>query len=232
MQSHLVFFDLETSGLDPDKHAIIQIGAISVRLPEFEVVDQFEAKVQFSTATADKEALAVNSYDADVWAREAKNPYTVANEFREWVKKYPFDMATSKAGKNYNRIMLAGHNVNGFDIDFLVKWYKRLKKAYKPKFQGDYFSDYFPNFWRGVDTLDMAVQNMVFNGIAYPNHKLETLCQLHDIALSTTHDALDDIYNTVALCQCLRGNVALSEVDGANSAIEILNNYGGGDNAN
>ena len=50
---NLVFLDTETTGLDPEKHEIIEIGGVIVRQifensnqPAFEVLEEFEYKVE------------------------------------------------------------------------------------------------------------------------------------------------------------------------------------------
>ncbi|NCC46919.1 MAG: hypothetical protein EOM16_07785, partial [Bacteroidia bacterium] len=53
----VIFFDLETSGLEPDQHSIIQIAAIDAVSG-----DEFTRKVKFRKKLASPEALAVNHY--------------------------------------------------------------------------------------------------------------------------------------------------------------------------
>jgi oligoribonuclease (3'-5' exoribonuclease) len=66
----IVFFDLETGGLDPRRHPIIQIGAVAVDA-DLVAIESFEIKVQFSRKKANRDSLRKNHYQPGVWAREA-----------------------------------------------------------------------------------------------------------------------------------------------------------------
>ena len=64
----LIFVDLETTGLDPRKHEIIQIGVLVVSQPDFEIVRKWEVKVKPEhIETASREALELNNYDSEKW---------------------------------------------------------------------------------------------------------------------------------------------------------------------
>ncbi|MGB1250611.1 MAG: exonuclease domain-containing protein [Candidatus Promineifilaceae bacterium] len=76
----IVFFDLETGGLDGTRHPIVQIGAIAVDA-QFNELERYEALVKFKLTGADPEALQMNSYDPDRWAAEGQDPRIVARDF-------------------------------------------------------------------------------------------------------------------------------------------------------
>lgn len=71
----MAFIDLETTGFDPEKHEIIEIGGIIAkpvpvpgRGPKLETVDEFEFKIKPEhLETADPEALRINSYNDTDW---------------------------------------------------------------------------------------------------------------------------------------------------------------------
>jgi DNA polymerase III epsilon subunit-like protein len=76
MKRHnLAFIDLETTGLSPDRHEIIEIGGLIVkqipqagRGPKLEVIDEFEFKVKPEhIETAESEALRINGYNEADW---------------------------------------------------------------------------------------------------------------------------------------------------------------------
>ena len=76
MKKHnLAFIDLETTGLDPERQEIIEIGGLIVKQiprpgkgPSVEVVDEFEFKVKPQhLETAEPEALRVNGYNDADW---------------------------------------------------------------------------------------------------------------------------------------------------------------------
>lgn len=83
-----IYVDLETTGVDPEKHEIIEIGAVVFRdgkeIAEFgELVNPGEAAL----ASADPRALDTNKIDlAEV--RRARPPAVVAAAFRKFLEAY------------------------------------------------------------------------------------------------------------------------------------------------
>jgi DNA polymerase III epsilon subunit family exonuclease len=64
----IFFYDLETTGLNPGIHEIIEIGAVLVSQPDFQVIKTYEAKViPEHIETASPEALKINHYDPENW---------------------------------------------------------------------------------------------------------------------------------------------------------------------
>lgn len=60
----IIIVDLETTGLSPEKHEIIEIGAVNVTTGE-----TFECKVHpLHISTADSKALEINGYKHEDWA--------------------------------------------------------------------------------------------------------------------------------------------------------------------
>lgn len=200
----IIFFDLETSGLDPEKHAIIQLAAVAVDESGV-VVDQFEVKVKFRRDNADPEALNMNSFDADVWLKEAINPKAAAKQFDAFCKKYATVAKKAKSGNLYYVAQLAGHNAATFDKPFLDNWYKRL-------------DIWLSANWFVIDTLHMALERQVFFNEQYPSLKLADLCEYHGISRGQTHDAVDDTIMTAALCFAILGKVALDQPQNTDEA--------------
>jgi DNA polymerase-3 subunit epsilon len=67
----LAFIDLETTGMNPYKHEIIEVGCLIAKqndAGEWVVTDEFEFKVKPEhIETADPEALRINHYDEADW---------------------------------------------------------------------------------------------------------------------------------------------------------------------
>lgn len=77
----LFILDCETTGLDPSKHEIIEIGAVNVATGE-----TFEVKVHpVRIKDADPKALLVNGYDKAQWRDEAFLPFHALTMLTEFV---------------------------------------------------------------------------------------------------------------------------------------------------
>ncbi|TSC87797.1 MAG: exonuclease RNase T and DNA polymerase III [Microgenomates group bacterium Gr01-1014_16] len=65
----ILFIDLEMSGLDISRHEILEIAALLVSQPNFEVTNSYYAKIRPEHInTADPKALKKNSYDLKTWS--------------------------------------------------------------------------------------------------------------------------------------------------------------------
>lgn len=101
----LVFLDTETTGLDPNRHEIIEIATI-----QWDGVNhRCWQRLIYPThiGTADPIALKINKYNPDKWAN--------APEFGE----IAHDLA-----KQLNGAIVVGHNV-AFDMQFINKHFKK-----------------------------------------------------------------------------------------------------------
>lgn len=189
MAQRIVFFDLETGGLDA-KHPDIQIAAVATEgLVE---IDVFEAKIQFDERAADPVALKINSYDPKLWKKDARPERDVVAAFGSFLKKHATLERTAKAnGRPYQVARLAGHNVLTFDTPRLSALFKR-HGAFLP-------ADTF----RPLDTLQLAYWSAVKLGLEPSNFKLATLCETFAISAAGAHDALADVRMCVALTRAL-----------------------------
>lgn len=187
----IVFFDLETGGLNGKEHPITQVAAVVVdrNLREIEC---YERKVKFLEENCDPVALEKNHYDPEVWARDAISPKIVVKEFTAILRKHADLNNVSAKGRPYVSCQMAGHNAAVFDRQFLNDWYKRL-------------GEYCPGDWRVLDTLQLAQWWYFATGNPRPeNFRLETLCSEFGIELEgDAHDALVDVRATVELARVL-----------------------------
>lgn len=124
----ILYFDLETTGLIPQIHSIIQIaGIIEI---DGEEVERFDIKMKpHPKLKIDQQALISNNTTEEIINA---NPYTQEEGFREFkrildkhIEKY------NKADKMYT----GGYNTAGFDLPFLSRWFE----IHRDKYFGSYF---------------------------------------------------------------------------------------------
>lgn len=186
-----VFFDIETAGLDPAKHPIIQLAAIAVD-EQLAEIDRFQAKIDFDMSLADGEALAHNCYDAAVWDKEACAEVDVLGDFSYFLRGFADVPMRSKAGRTFSVAQLIGHNAATFDTPFLQNAFARHKL-------------FLPASFRVMDTLQRAIWHFHEHRDSPPpaDFKLGTLCAHFGIELTEAHDALADVRATVELYRAL-----------------------------
>lgn len=192
----LVFFDLETSGLDRHRHQIIQIAAIAYEWPVAgdELRQQggaFNALLEFDLDIADPEALELNSYDPDRWAAEAHPQHDALALFCRWLRPHCcVERVSQRTGRPYTVARLAGHNAAGFDLPFLIT-HCQHHNIFLP-------ADFIP-----LDTLQLAAWHYSTHP-APENLKLPTLYHhLTGEHLVDAHDALADVRANALVAQHL-----------------------------
>lgn len=176
--STTVYIDLETAGLDVERSPIIQVAAIAVR--DGEIIAEFERKLQFDMAAADRQALEINSYNAKTWAVRAIAQDAGRSELTAFLKCHAaVDMVSQRTGSPYSVAQLAGHNASRFDGPVLQSWYRRA-------------SEFFPASFMVLDTLQLAMWFCRVTGEKPDNMKLATLAQYFGFHCDGVHDALAD----------------------------------------
>ncbi len=106
---HLVFIDLETTGLDVTKHEIIEIGCMIVNGENFEVIEEYSAKVKpVNIEAGDESALKLTGYSDDKWSDSIDLKIAINKVFQ-----------MTKGG------MVAGWNV-AFDWAFIEAAFRKL----------------------------------------------------------------------------------------------------------
>ena len=104
----LAFTDIETTGLNRQKHEIIEIGLLIAKQPELKIIDTWEAKIKpLNLRAADPAALKLTGYNSKDWEL-ALQPKAALEAF-------------SRKTKN---CILVGHNV-AFDRPFLEDNFRR-----------------------------------------------------------------------------------------------------------
>lgn len=119
MIDKLFFVDVETTGLDPSLHEIIEIGAITVDPLTLNPINMYETKVAPTNMdVADERALVLNKFS-----------------YLEWLHSKPFtELASQFVNMTTANTIVCGHNI-GFDIAFIDSMFQRftpeLRFAYK-----------------------------------------------------------------------------------------------------
>lgn len=173
MKKHnLAFIDLETTGLDPEKHEILEIGCLIARQKErsgkgplVEKIEEFEIKVKPEHInTADPEALRICGYI------EA-----------EWIFAVNLTQAIKKLVEKTKGAIMVGHNV-AFDWVFLEKAFKKTGIDSQMHYHK-------------IDTITLSFAKLYDNPDAQ-KFSLRALCELLDVKNEKAHTALSDIKAT------------------------------------
>lgn len=191
MDQRHVFFDLETGGPDPKRHPIIQIAAIAVD-QDLEVIEAFEAKIRFDQQRANAHSLRKNHYHPGLWAREAKDGKTVAQDFSAFLRRHASADLLSAQGKSYRVAQLVAHNA-AFDGPFLAAWFEKLDV-------------YLPARRLVLCTMQLAMWQFATHQLTPPaNYQLATLCDHFGVSFhaATAHEALGDVTATVRLFRAI-----------------------------
>lgn len=180
---HYVVFDIETTGLDKEKQAIIEIAACSF---DHDLVDgpEYESKVMsiYGNREIQPKALEANGISREQIA-SGRDPKLVAEEFFNYLKSLK---------KGSNKVILVGQNSDKFDIPYL-----------------DNFFEFFGKNLSDVASTDFTIDTLWWGRIKHkelPNFKLGTLCEENGVILTNAHRAMADTRATKELVKIfLRG---------------------------
>lgn len=186
MEPKLIFFDLETAGLDPKRHAIIQVAAVAVD-SSLHPLEAFEAKVRFDEKRANKNSLRKNHFHRGIWAQDAQDEKDVAHSFAGFLRRHATVPMISSGGQEYFLSQLVAHNA-AFDGPFLQAWYERLNV-------------FLPARRQVLCTMQRAIWYFAENPSEAPpkDFKLATLCQHFGVPFhaAAAHEALADVSATI-----------------------------------
>ena len=189
----IVFFDTETGGLELH-HPTIQIAAAAVDMRDGKDLGAFECKIKFNPAECSERALEINSYDPDVWEREAIGPAQAVHDFFDFLRRHADMDMVSKRGRPYQVARLGGHNIANFDIPRIRNL---AAEAFMPAC-----------WWYPLDTLHLALWHYVASDDPPPNYRLTTLAEKLGIATDNAHDALADVRLSAAVALKLNPGTA------------------------
>lgn len=197
MSGKVVFFDLETGGLDSQRHPIIELAAVACDDQGFEPIEEFHQRVAFDPRRADPEALRINNYDAELW-RDAIPERDLVATFSRFLRSHATLQMISKAGRPYQVARLGGHNAASFDFAFLRSVFERNNA-------------FLPAAFMVLDTLQLALWTFYRQGDAAgpENLKLETLVRHFQVERAgEAHSALSDVHATIAVVRRLLARAA------------------------
>lgn len=180
-----LWFDVETTGLDPKKNDIIQL-ACMVEI-DGDIKADFESKIKpFDPLNVEPKALQVNGLKMDDIMKYPE-PFEVLKKFTSFLTEYidPFD--------KQDKFAPCGFNVQ-FDIDFLSNFFRKCGS----NFYGSFFN------YKSVDPLRILHVMDYEDKINLSNYKLSTCCSHFGIKIDA-HEALSDIRATKILYNTLRG---------------------------
>lgn len=169
----LIFVDLETSGFDPEQYEIIQVSAVDCFTGK-----KFNQYVKFDVKTASRSALETNHYweNEKLWEEKGLTQKEAFHKFQDWLSERMYQVRKRKDGTSFNTCTVAGHNLSGFDINFIREW----ENMCFGKLDIDYAC---------YDTLYLA--RWVLPDLE--SHRLESLCEYYGIETKGLHNSMKDV---------------------------------------
>jgi DNA polymerase-3 subunit epsilon len=178
MDMKLCFIDCETGGVDPCKHALLQVSGI-IRIEDMH--DEFTLRIKpFREDVVEKEALEVNHLNPE----EGLGPREAHIELLKILSKY-----VDKYNKQDKFFFLA-YNAP-FDSQFLREFFRKCSDKY-----------YGSWFWTpAIDVMTLAGNKLMEKRPFLPNFKLATIAKALGIEfdLEKAHNASYDISKTAEI---------------------------------
>jgi DNA polymerase III subunit epsilon len=170
-----LFCDVETTGIDSNKHGIIQIaGLIDI---DGEIVEEFDIRLKpFKGQMISKESMNINGVSIED-LNKFLEPTEGYSKFVEILSKY-----VSKFDKN-DKYFFIGYN-SSFDDNFLRALFKNCGD--------DYYGSYI--WWPTIDVSVFAMEFLKEQRHLFPNFKLGTIAKTLSIPIDETrlHEAKYD----------------------------------------
>lgn len=189
MNEKLLFVDVETGGLDPEKHSLLTV-SFSV-YENGKVLGSRDFLIKSDVYNVTPEALKVNGINLIELDRLAEPQHIVVGEIINFIKNNIGDAKLA---------VVAGHGVD-FDIRFLDKLFKDNNKNL-----GDFISH------RKIDTSSM-LNFLKFSGkLDIGSSSLENAIKYFGIDVSGRHESKADVAATIKLFEKLNDIINIKDV--------------------
>jgi len=177
-------FDTETSGLDPVKHRILQLGAIIVD-DNFNEISKGHMKLSLTDQEwldADPGALKINGATKETWIPSHSSNEVSLQNFYDWIYKY--------MGDQVKHFSLLGYNIYNFDIPFL----KELIQRYNKPWIFGFFH---------LDIMHLVRLWVLVTKSQLDSLKLKVACEHFGIPITNHHESLADVEATIKLTKAI-----------------------------
>lgn len=181
------FIDCETTGVDPQKHGLLQVSGIircstaSATAMPISHEERFTIRIQpFATDVIEKEALEANKLDPKEGLLPAEAHIELLKILSRHVDKY----------NKKDKFFFVGYNAH-FDADFL--------RAFFTKCKDKYFGSWFWN--PPLDVMSLALMRLLTMRPSMENFKLATVAKAMGVEfdLEKAHGAEYDIQKTAEI---------------------------------
>lgn len=185
-ENKFFYFDIETSGFDGNKDFVDEISFIRPSTGKAEKISMFIGDVSFPQNVADLRNLTKEDVN-DIKFNTSGSRVSV----KEGISKFLRIMQEEK-NKFGDDLVITGHNIEKFDINFLSKNSKLLGL----------------NFSFNHNTLDTLELAKTVYGNSLPNNKLSTLYEyLTGKKADNAHDSINDILFNKAVLEKTSGRI-------------------------
>lgn len=177
----VLYFDCETTGLDPIKNDIIQIAGI-IEIDGI-IKEEFDYKCQpVNMENIDQKSLDIHK----ITLEQLKSFQPHQSVYGALISL--FDKYINKYNKK-DKFIPAGYNV-GFDVAFLFSFFEKHGNSYC----GAYLD------YHKLDPLPILLMLDIKGSLKLDSFKLEQICKTFEISI-TAHNALSDIQATREIIQ-------------------------------
>lgn len=177
---NLLFADVETGGLDPEKHSLLQVGMAAYK--DGKIIDTLNIFIKGDTYCVTPEALKINNLDLAEVKKNGVDKFAAVDLIVKFIEK---NFGTEKP-------ILVGHNVN-FDKNFLQKLFFYTSNNIE-KFIGH----------RMIDTTSLLLALCDIGIVPFEACNSKGAFEHFNIDVKL-HDALEDTLGTVKLYEeCIK----------------------------